>query len=637
MAKAGTRKAQQGWWGLALVAGLIFAACNTAEPPDSLPILHLHGTPYQRGFQHGSAMASEVRSFYTTMLSTSLLPYLNRQQPDIAAFLKSYDSIQHPEYGSGQFSYQLLSESALELEKSIPADLVAEMHGIADGASVPYMQVLMLNTFVDSVMGARAITQYLQQIQSPVATQFSLAGAASATASGDGIDNDEDGQTDELAECTLPYAPTAVATLRDVPLNSAFRFVLKDADGIDQSSVRVQLVVAGKLRTYTQKDAQLAMTLQGSGSKPDPTAPLEVVLTPPEPLPAAAIVTIAVQASDAKLVLDPPPAKARTMRIEQVTVTTAGFGKPLPAAANLGLSDGTTQPTSLAFALRKAATKDGGTLLAAHFSLLDAGTSHKHCVIQIHQPDSGPPFAFVGWAGLAYGFSGMSARGVAIAANHSDTLNNPLVAAVKKKLLLAKLVDTGIPVGFAVRQALQAAKTAKEAADMLVATPQSFGWNYLVADASGDLRAVEALGGIEASAPHTVAYPADARDSAGSYLSSVRGDDVLTTVHYRALADDFTGKLLGFNLQPQRFWDTYYYASLRTYANLAHEIDKGYGMFDAKMLQGTLRTASLVDPHDSMQASIADLAARVLWVAAGQVPATNANFVKVTLPAWSEP
>ncbi len=635
MGTAWMRRLRLDRWAGAFAVLLAFG-CTASEPPDPLPVLQLRGTPYQRGQQHGRAMASQIRSFYTTMLSTSLLPYLNRQQPDIAAFLKSYDPVLHPEYGGGQFSLLLLTESALELEKSIPADLVDEMHGIADGAGVPYQQVLLLNTFVDSVMGARAITQYLQQMQSPTAQVFSLAGQASATVSADGIDNDEDGLTDEAAEATLPYAPTATATLRDVPLDSAFRFVLKDTDGIDPKSVRLQLVVAGKLRTFTQKDPQLVLTPAMLGGKPDPTV-YEAVLTPTEPLPAASVVTVAVQGSDAKLVLDPPPAKARTMRIEQVTVTTAGFGKPRAEAANLGLFDGTTQPTSLAVGLRGTATKNGAPLLGAHFTLLDAGTSHKHCVIQVHTPDSGPPFAFVGWAGLAYGFNGMSARGLAIAATHSDTLNNPLVAAVKKKLLLAKLVNTGIPVGFALRHALQVSKTAKEASDYLATTAPSFGWNYVVADQAGDLRAVEVVGGIDPAMAHSTSYGPELRDALGRYISSIRGDDILTTVHFRVLAEDSAGKLLGFSLSPQRFWDTYYYSSLRTFAGLAAAVDAAYGQLDAKGLQATLRRSGLVDPHDSMQATVADLGARVLWVAAGQVPATAGEFVRVNLPAWSEP
>lgn len=625
------------WSAWVLLLSVILAAapsCTASQAPDPLPILHLHGTPRERGLQHGRQMSSQIKSFYTTMLAISLLPYLNRQQPDIAAYLKAYDPAKNPAYANGQFSLQLLTESALELEKSLPAEIVEELHGIADGAGVPYQQVLLLNTFVDSVMSARAVTQYLQQIQAPRVVELSLAAAASATVDSDGIDNDEDGTTDEPAEGTMPYAPRPTATLRELPVTTAFRFLLKDTDGIAPASVRVHLVANGKLQIFTTADKALAIAPSVTGPKATASDPLEVVFTPPEPLPPAAVVTVAIQASDTTLVVNPPPSKARTMRIEQITFSTLGYGKPLADIANLGKSDGTSQPTSLAFALRKSATADGLTRLAMHFSLLDAGTSHKHCVVQVHEPKDGPAFAFAGWAGIAFGFVGLSARGVSVAATHADTLNNPLVDQVKKKFLSAKLIDSGLPVGFGLRRVLQEAHSAKEGAELLRDAPQSFGWNFVIADAAGGIQAVEALSGIAPEFPHTVTYEAGAVDAKNRQISSVGPDDILTTVHYRALADDFAAKVLVFDLQPQRFWDTYWYSSLRTWHALAGVIQSDYGKLDTTGLIALLRRPELVDPHDSMQAAVAEPGKLRLWVAAGQVPATDGAFVHVDLPPW---
>ena len=95
---------------------LALSGCQTAQPPPRYRVLHLTGTPKERGRQHGQQLRSEIRSFYTRMLKISLLPYLNRNQKDIAAVLKVYDG---PEYANGKFSDRLLRESALSLEKFI--------------------------------------------------------------------------------------------------------------------------------------------------------------------------------------------------------------------------------------------------------------------------------------------------------------------------------------------------------------------------------------------------------------------------------------------------------------------------------------------------------------------------------------
>ena len=103
--------------------------------PPGLEIVTLSGTPYQRGFQHGQHFQGKIRSFYQRLLGSSLLPYLSREQPDIAGVLPYY---QQPQFAQGNFAWQLLLESGRELEKSVPPDMVQEMHGIADG----YAQIL---------------------------------------------------------------------------------------------------------------------------------------------------------------------------------------------------------------------------------------------------------------------------------------------------------------------------------------------------------------------------------------------------------------------------------------------------------------------------------------------------------------
>ncbi len=622
-------------WPALVVSVALLAGCYTSEPPPRLRKLDLSGTPYQRGLQHGKALSSEIRSFYSTMLATSLLPYLNREQADISAVLKAYDPKLHAEYANGQFSLKLLTESALELEKSIPQDYRDEMHGIADGAQVPYANVLLLNTFVDSTLATRSVAYYLRAVQGPKVELVQASAFADNQGDllvSDGVDNDGDGQTDEKFEALVEYAARPDAALVEVPTTAQFRVMLQDADGVDPKSVRLQLVIDGKTTLFTPGSAgysaQLYSTPKGDVEKDR----LEIKLVPPGGLPGKSVVTLAIQASDAKINPSPVPAKARTMRIEQFTFSTVGYGKKAGEIANLGASDGTTSPASTAFALRKSATADGKPLLAHHFTLLDAGTSHKHCVLQIHRPPGKPAFAFVGWAGIAYGFAGLSAQGLAVAVAPSDTLNNPLVARFKKEQLNTKLVVSGVPVGFALRRALEETTTAVKGAELLVGMPHTFGWNFLLADAAGELRAVEAHAAVHPENSKPVAYGPEVRADLGVLTPSVNADDLAIGAHFRKNATDIDEPVFLFNVPPQRAWSSYYYPSLRTQAAQLDAIGKQYGKVTALSAQALLRTPALVDRHDSMQASVIEPAARKMSVAAGIVPATDGVFETFTLP-----
>ena len=608
----------------------LLAACNEASPPPQLEVLRLQGTPYQRGLQHGKQLSSKIKSFYTTMLKTSLLPYLNREQTDIAAVLKGYDPLLHPEYGNGQFSTLLLRESAAELEKDIPQVYRDEMRGVADGAGVPYEDVLVLNTFVDSVLAARSVTYFLRQAGAPIVGRLE---ALSPTVESDGKDNDGDGKTDEAKEGQVDYAASPTATFVEVPVDTKFRFRLTDANNVRAESVRI--LVGDKVYTAGDPSLQMEPLILGSGATSEED--LVVTWTPPEPLPAASVVTIGIQAGDGKLLTVPPPSRYRTMRTEQFTITTVGTGKTRWEVRNLGQQDATTQPPSVAFAVRGTATITGDPLIGAHFALLDAGTSHKHCVVQIHNPDSGPSFAFVGWAGIIYGFSGVSSRGVAYAANMSDTLSNPLVKQVKDFLLNAKLLSAGEPVGFVGRRILENAKDATEAAEMVRVAKHSFGWNFLLADKNGQIRAAEVYSVVlpDEQLPSVTYGPSPAEPGAadpyGRSWSSVRGDDLRQSVSYRALANDLDANIL-YDLKPQRFWSSYYYTSIRAFGRLGDLIDRDYGKFDVDLAIATLRDPKLVDRNDSMQATVIEPKQKRIRIAAGEVPATDGEFRLFELP-----
>ena len=101
---------------------------------------------------------------------------------------------------------------------------------------------------------------------------------------------------------------------------------------------------------------------------------------------------------------------------------------------------------------------------------------------------------------------------------------------------------------------------------------------------------------------------------------------------YRALSNDLEASIL-YDLKPQRFWSSYYYPSQRAFARLGALIDAGYGQFTADKAIETLRDPLLVDRNDSMQASVIEPKQRRIRFAAGKVPAVDAEFRVITLPA----
>lgn len=606
------------------VVSVVLPGCQAATPPPRYQVLHLHGTPYQRGLQHGQQLRSQIRSFYTRMLATSLLPYLNRQQHDIAAVLKTYAG---PDYANGQFSTLLLRESAASLQASIPQPYLDEMHGIADGSGMTFQDILVLNTFLDTTLAARGITYFLQQLQAPQLMQIQWLGANQ-----DGRDNDDDGTTDEANEGVLDYGADVTATLVELDPHAKLVLRLGDDDGVDAATVR--LLVDGKV--YTQGSPGLVVVPWPEKGGPSATD-LRVEFQPPQPLDPAKPVSFLVQASDRKLSVEPPPAHAHAMRPEQFTITTQGAGLHRWQVPNRGVSDGNSQPPAHGFALRKTATLDGKPLLAHHFSLLDAGVAHDHALVQIHHPESGPDFAMIGWAGLVYGLSGMNGRGLAIAVDHSDTLNNPLTDQFRKLLFNAKLMSAGTPIGIAGRIVLEQAGTAQEGAALLQKLPHSFGWNVLLADAAGDLRVVEAHSDILGEQPPAVYTPnpqdPGSSDGHGQPWASVGPDDLRMAAHFRKNAEDLEISV-GYDVRPQRFWSSYFFPSVRVMADMGDEIVKGYGKFDLQRAIAVLRQPGMVDRNDSMTATVFQPADHTFHAAIGQVPATDAPFDTFTLPRW---
>ncbi len=99
------------------------------EDRDGLLVLHLKGTSYERGFQHGSLLAEQIfESFSKEMTKYSLI------------------------YGEGnaEAGMKLLSDSTQLMKQYVPPELRREIQGIADGAAsqgkdITFEDILLVN------------------------------------------------------------------------------------------------------------------------------------------------------------------------------------------------------------------------------------------------------------------------------------------------------------------------------------------------------------------------------------------------------------------------------------------------------------------------------------------------------------
>ncbi len=104
-------------------------------------------------------------------------------------------------------------------------DMRDEIRGIAEGAELPLDDMIILNTFLDTMMAFRAVVLFIVQIQSPYVHELSFDGSIAR----DSLDNDGDGVTDEDGEeCIADYGSGSDAVLVEVPPEGAVRITLQD-------------------------------------------------------------------------------------------------------------------------------------------------------------------------------------------------------------------------------------------------------------------------------------------------------------------------------------------------------------------------------------------------------------------------
>ena len=585
---------------------LLCGSCGPDPKPPTREFVRLKGTPYERGFQHGEQLQSKIKSFYTTLLTASLFPYLGREQPDIATFLTEYSK---DRYQDGRFAYELLLDNAKSLERGIPTAAREEMRGIADGSGLSYDEVLVLNTFVDSTLAVRGIALAIRLSRAPIVERVEIAGLES-----DGADNDGDGMTDEANEGVLePYVPVRGATFVELPPTFTLKVRLRDADGVDPALFRLQAM--GQLLSSTTTELQ-----------PDL---LEATTT--VTLPEATAQLLVVGAGDKKILPNPPPDHASFMRDLEILVTTRGANLANQTVSWPVLNDGRTRPPSTVLSLAGPATEGGVPIVAQHFALLDASTSHKHTAVFVHEPATGRPFGYVGWAGVAWGFSGLSSRGVAYACNPSDTLDNSVVGAVFEQvadLSKAKLVAKGTPIGFAMRRVLEQSNDVDAGVAIVGTFSHAYGWTCAIADDRGGQRAVEVDSDIFKEGREGV-YEFGTQQR---LASTGDGDLVLGSDYARNVDDIVRLNVAGQRLVPQRDWAGSFFRSRRATSYLLERVRAEYGRIGVGKVQGFVSDPLVVDHSDSMNAVIIDLKEKRIWSAIGQVPATSGPFEAVSVP-----
>lgn len=595
-----------------LVMVALFAACHgPIEAPATREHVVLKGNAYERGLQHGEQLGSKVKSFHATLLTNTLLPYLNREQRDIAEFLPEY---RKEKYQNGNFSRTLLLENAKELERSMSRGLRDELQGIADGSGLPYDDVLVLNTFVDTVLSVRAIAYALKLSQAPRILRLEVIGAET-----DGADNDEDGTVDEVGEGVLdPYEPKPFASFSGLSSNTKVKLRMMDLDGVDPATVRAQ--VGTKILTV----------VDGINVTVVDTQKVDVQLTLPQTEERDGAVIMSISAGDLAIVEEPPPARAHFMREERIAFALRSGGRRTFDIVNAGEQDGRSQPTSISFAVRGSATEAGDVLLGQNFGLLDANTAHKHAAVIEHRPtEGGMPHLTVGWAGVTWGFAGVNDEGLAVACNPSDTLDNAVLERFIEQigdLDNAKLLTRGRAMGFNLRRALQNSDTAQKAEDELRSQSHPFGWSCLFTDDAKTLRAVEldadfSNDGIFSFGPEL--------ELNGLKVASNTPDDLRLGAHFTANVEDmFTLAVAGNRVTPQRFWSSYYFRSVQATAAVG-TLMKEKGPLSVSEAKELLADPRVEDARDSMYSVVIEPGARKLHVAQGQVPATSAGFVEV--------
>lgn len=622
---------------LALVSFLPMAAgCAQSTKlidPDENRVLHVSGTYYEMGYQIGQAYSSEIRQVFTQFLTASLIPYFAREQPSIASVLTYYDD---PRFENGQFAYEFLKDAAHGLEPYIPARYRDEIRGIADGAQYDYEDVLILNTLLDSILSLVNITVFLKILQSPVLESVTLPAALTS----DGVDNDEDGQTDEPGENVLdPFPASPFAVVKGMPAQPTLVFRLGDIafpnffdpEGVDLSTLRIRL----NDRVFTRADTTV---WSDNGDDLHPV----ITIKAPEAYAPGTPVAVDVEAADLDQIDVPPPLHPNVARLLRFTFVVGAAERALEDFGNIRPEEASGSIPAWNLGVRGAMSADGQMLVARAMALLDINVLHDFTTLIVYHPvgEDGAPrpsFASVGYTGIGWMLSGMSERGIVAAINRCETFDDAVVG----NLFAAqpyRLNPQGALGPWMIREIVEDAESLGDAEAILRRQSPVTGWNVFLADGPhDDMRVVE----LDANIDHKpddgfYEFTSDLSDpgnldAKGRPLGSVTSDDLRNAIHYVKNLTDGPENVplplpISLGLPDQRNWGTTYFSSVSIHSKLDAALAEAGGPVDAQWLLDLQKRPGFFDPQISMHNALFAPDARELWVAMGRLPATDGRF-----------
>ncbi len=255
-----------------------------------------------------------------------------------------------------------------------------------------------------------------------------------------------------------------------------------------------------------------------------------------------------------------------------------------------------------AMALGPGATADGHTLVARAFDFEASEVFDRDKTVYFVREDGKIPFASVAWPGLVGVVTGMNLEGVMV-----------LVNGARAKEPSA----SGIPVVFSLREVLERAHDAREAADILAAQEVMVSHLVFVADAAGRFAVVERAAGAAATVRTTWVDPD--RVALTNHFEGPLADDPrnarvraqTTTLDRRARADELLAAVPAHGATPASVVDM-----MRDHTCAA---GRACELGDRRTVDALIATHGVV----------ADTTARVLWVSAG--PHLSGKFVRFDL------
>lgn len=128
--------------------GKVYYGDAYLEERDGITLVHLKGSPYEIGYQHGILLKDEIKEEYRDykeevkkMIRGKLPKFLTRWQSE------TLDNI-FEAIGKPIFYYLFVRK----LEKHIPQEFIDEMKGISDAANIDYYSVIMGNVGYELVL-----------------------------------------------------------------------------------------------------------------------------------------------------------------------------------------------------------------------------------------------------------------------------------------------------------------------------------------------------------------------------------------------------------------------------------------------------------------------------------------------------